>query len=292
MRKVLTILFAVALLASCAPSKDVTHHVSDAETAVPTRRSGDLLIMSFNIRNSSGDGAHNWGNRRDKVAAMVLKELPDAMGMQEMLPDQLEYLDSALASDYDRIGIGRDDGKKEGESMCIYYRRSRLQLLNWETRWLSETPTEVSLGWDGACRRTVTIARFRDRRDGKEFLYMNTHLDHVGPVARRESIKLLCDWADQLGKDIPVIIGGDMNSDLSDDIFRPLEQHRLLSARDIAPVTDNEITYNAYGKGKPSVIDHFFVRGWQHVKLFRTLNGDYGVPYISDHYPVVTLLSK
>ena len=33
------------------------------------------------------------------------------------------------------------------------------------------------------------------------------------------------------------------------------------------------------------MIDHFFVRKMK-VKQFRTLDGDYGVPYISDHYPI------
>ena len=44
-------------------------------------------------------------------------------------------------------------------------------------------------------------------------------------------------------------------------------------------------TYNAFGKGQGSPIDHFFVRNIE-VKEFRILDGDYGVPYISDHYPI------
>lgn len=50
--------------------------------------------------------------------------------------------------------------------------------------------------------------------------------------------------------------------------------------------SDNKLTYNAYGKGKANQIDHFFVRKLRPL-AFRTLDGDYGVPYVSDHYPVM-----
>lgn len=33
------------------------------------------------------------------------------------------------------------------------------------------------------------------------------------------------------------------------------------------------------------VIDHLFVRNMKCLS-YRTLDGDYGVPYISDHYPI------
>lgn len=249
-----------------------------------------LTFMSFNIRNSSAwktDGENNWNNRREAVAKMILEQHPDAIGMQEMLPDQVAFLDSALAGTYRRIGVGRDDGKNKGENMCIYYNTQRLRLVGYRTYWLSDTPDSVSFGWDAACRRTVTLGMFEERSTGRRFTYLNTHLDHVGQVARRNSVLQLCDLANKC--DGPVIIGGDMNSDLSDPIFSPLKEQQLSSARDIAPVSDSLLTYNAYGKGKPSRIDHFFVRDFS-VMEFHTLNGDFGVPYISDHYPVTTTL--
>lgn len=246
-----------------------------------------LRVMSFNIRNSGAweqDGDNDWNHRRKAVAFMLLAEHPDALGMQEMLPDQLAYLDSILANKYDRIGVGRDDGMNEGENMCIYYRRDRLELLDWQTKWLSETPDSVSFGWDAACRRTVTIAHFRDRVSSDDFVYMNTHLDHMGKEARRNSVLLLAAWADEY--DCPVLLGGDMNSDLTDSIFLPLQDHDLLSARKESIASDTALTYNGYGKDRASRIDHFFVKDWK-VLSFRTMKGNYGVPYISDHYPVM-----
>ena len=63
------------------------------------------------------------------------------------------------------------------------------------------------------------------------------------------------------------------------------------SARKLAPVTDTMPTFNGYGKCEPSLIDHVFVRGFK-VKEFHTLNGDYGVPYISDHYPIKIIVES
>ncbi len=270
MRRILLVIVAALTLSSC--------------------QNESLNLMSFNVRYNGvweDDGENAWQYRREAVAAMILEEMPDAVGMQEVLPDQMAYLDSALGSQYRRIGVGRDDGDTVGESMCIYYKYNRLQLIGWHTYWLSETPDSVSYGWDAACRRTVTVGTFEDAHTGKSFTYMNTHLDHVGREARKNSVKQLCALAD--GCEGPVVIGGDMNSGIDDSIFLPLKYRKLLSARDIASVTDTAYTFNGFGKSSLSRIDHFFVRGWE-VEEFRTLNGDYGVPYVSDHYPIVVKL--
>lgn len=259
----------------------------------------DLKFMSFNIRLGSQwaeneDGPNGWSQRKEAVVAMILKEAPDAIGMQEVLPHQFLYLDSALAGMYKAIGVGRDNGLPatdtacDGEIMCIFYRTDRLELLNQHTYWLSETPDSISFGWDAACRRTVTMGLFHDLTTDSSFTFLNTHLDHVGPTARRNSILELCTLCDTYpGR---VVLGGDMNSTLEDSIFLPLTAANLISARDLADTTDNAITYNAFGKAEGKQIDHFFVRGWSKVLLFRTLDGDYGVPYISDHYPIITTL--
>ena len=131
------------------------------------------------------------------------------------------------------------------------------------------------------------MGTFEDVHTGRDFTYLNTHLDHVGKVARMNSVKQLCALAEKC--DGPVLLGGDMNSGIDDSIFMPLTGLGLLSARDIAPTSDTAYTFTGFGKHTPARIDHFFVRGWD-VLSFRTLNGDYGVPYISDHYPIEVVL--
>ena len=248
-----------------------------------------MKIISFNIRYNSWeniDGENGWPNRKGAVAKMILEERPAAIGLQEALIDQLQYLDTVLTC-YRRIGVGRDDGKEAGEFMAIYYDTSRLELLAHRTRWLSETPDVPSKGWDAACYRTVTIACFRDRQSGKEFQYLNTHLDHVGQTTRAEGVKLIVNSLKEssIANNVPVIVGGDMNSTIDDKIFQSFYDVNLKAARELTKKTSHVDTYNAYGKEKSALIDHFFVRNVK-VKQFRTLDGNYGVPYISDHYPI------
>ena len=260
----------------------------------------DLKIISFNIRYNSWeniDGENGWPNRKAAVVKMILEEHPAAIGLQEALIDQLRYLDSNLTG-YQRIGVGRDDGKEAGEFMAIYYDTTRLSadMSLCTTLWLSDTPWEASKGWDAACYRTVTCAFFTDKRSGYSFSYFNTHLDHVGKVARAESAKYIAELVKE-SEGFPVILGGDMNSTIDDTIFHSFYAVGLQDARTMTDNTSHAITYNAFGgrdqsgngtKGK--VIDHFFVRGLK-VEQFRTLDGDYGVHYISDHYPIEVILS-
>ena len=249
----------------------------------------ELKIISFNIRYNSWnniDGENGWPNRKEAVVRMIREERPAAIGLQEALIDQLMYLDSCLP-EYRRVGVGRDDGEEAGEFMAIYYNTDVVELVSDETRWLSATPETPSKGWDAACYRTVTKARFKIKESDKEFIYLNTHLDHVGKTARTESAKFIASLAKEDESGSPIILGDDMNSTIDDEIFQSFYAEGLKAARELVPKkhTDNRITYNAYGKEKGSVIDHFFVRSAK-VKSFRTLDGDYGVPYISDHYPI------
>lgn len=268
--KRIAIIFALLLLCSCSMPAD------------------ELKIISFNIRYNSYeniDGENGWPNRKESVVRMIREERPAAIGLQEALIDQLQYLDSCLPN-YRRIGVGRDDGEEGGEFMAIYYDTSRLsaRLDLSTTLWLSETPWEPSKGWDAACYRTVTCVFFTDKKSGQSFCYHNTHLDHMGPVARAESAKYLAELTDE-SEGFPVILGGDMNSTIDDTIFNAFYKVGLKPAREMTDSTSNAITYNGYGKEEGKVIDHFFVKDLR-VVSFRTLNGDYGVPYISDHYPI------
>ncbi len=252
----------------------------------------EIKIISYNIRlGVADDGENSWEFRKQATLNMLNAEKPDAFGLQEAMPMQLAFIEENLPQ-YKRIGVGRDDGIAEGECMAVYYNTEKFKLLESATYWLSETPEVPSDGWDAACRRTVTMTHLKLNDSGKELCFFNTHLDHVGRIARAESVELLEDLMDDFAEDgIPVVLCGDMNSTIT-PIFDPLFEDGFISAREAAPVTDNHNTYNAWGEmeGKPELegkatIDHFFTKSIQ-PKTFRTLNGNYGAPYISDHYPI------
>lgn len=279
----------VMLLCLCVGAMNV---YAKPDQGTKTKKS-TLRVMSFNIRMSAAaqyDGANAWSYRKEAVLKMLRNENPDMFGVQEMLPDQLQFLCDSLSTVYRLIGVGRDDGKTAGECMGIFYKYDKYELLESFTIWLSETPNEVSQGWDGACKRTCTVAKFRDRVTGASFYYLNTHLDHVGKVARRESIKLLQTYVrDCIAQGCPVILGGDMNSSLEDPIFQPIigKEGEMCSARDVAKKTDHKLTFTGYDKETHTCIDHLFVTKDIKVLKFKTIDENYGVPFISDHYPIV-----
>ena len=269
--KALLSLFAVLMICSAAVAK----------SPIVTK------IISYNIRTLARDGNNSWQYRKHATKNMLDKHKPDAFGLQEAKMAHLQYIDSACPQ-YARVGVGRDDGKTGGEIMAIYYNKERYDLIKSGTFWLSETPEKVSRGWDAACYRTTTWVQLRDKESRQKFFYFNTHLDHKGAEAQANSIKLILEQIKKIaGKKAPVILTGDFNITPESSKFTPLNE-QMKSARTTAPITDHKGTYNAYGKiEKAPIIDFIFYRGKNvNCLKFHTLDGDYGAPYISDHYPI------
>src|SRR5829696_2431576 len=178
----------------------------------------DLQVMTFNIRlNIAIDSLKAWPYRKEKVASQILFHEVQLLGVQEALHDQMMDLKDRLPR-FKFVGGGRDDGKTKGEYSAIFYDTIRLQALQSQTFWLSLTP-EVpgSKSWDAAITRIVTWAKFKDLKTGKIFFAFNTHFDHLGKEARRESAKLLLQKVANIAGKTPAIITGDFNAVPSDE---------------------------------------------------------------------------
>lgn len=255
--------------------------------------SGDescLRVVSFNIRNGeANDGTNSWIYRYPASVLMVREVKPDIMGLQEAYEYQVNFLAENL-KDYKCVGVGREDGKHEGEHMSIFYNKKTVSLKKWGTFWLSETPDEPSLGWDGACRRTATWALMKDKRTGHLFFYVNTHLDHVGKAAQRNGLNLIVEKIAEMNPDnLPMVLTGDFNVEPDDSILDALDG-KMTSARDAADKTDRHGTFNDWGKAS-SVIDYIYYSGFSSCPEFRTVTEKFGDwPFVSDHYPVTAVL--
>ena len=255
-------------------------------------RDYDLKVMSYNIRlGTAKDGTNSWEYRYPATALMLKDQMPDVFGVQEAFDFQVKFIEENF-KDYDCVGVGRDNGKSEGEHMSIFWNKKNVKMLKWGTFWLSETPEKPSKGWDAACKRTATWALMKDKNTGKMFYFVNTHLDHRGSEARRQGLNLIVSRIDEINqKGYPMVLTGDFNMKPDDAALTGLEQ-RMQSARKIAPKTDNHATLNLWGKGKADmVIDYIYVSGFSACPEYHTVNEKYGQwKYISDHYPVYAKL--
>ncbi|MBN1895114.1 endonuclease/exonuclease/phosphatase family protein, partial [bacterium] len=171
-----------------------------------------IRVMTFNIRlNTASDSLNAWPYRKDMAASMIRFHRADIAGLQEALHDQVLDL-AARLPDYGWFGLGRDDGKEAGEYMAVFYSKKRFEVLRNATFWLSENPEIPGRGWDAACNRVVTWGEFRDRKTGKRFFHFNTHFDHMGETARRESAKLLLEKVEGIAGHSDAVVTGDFNS--------------------------------------------------------------------------------
>lgn len=191
------------LAAACAP-------LASADESGPS-----LAVMSFNIRyGTANDGEHAWPHRRERVIACVRAADPDLLGTQETLAFQRDELAAGLPG-YGCVAAGRDDGAEAGEMAALFYRKARFERLDAGHFWLSPTPEVVgSKGWDAALPRIASWVRLRDRRQpgGPPILFLNTHFDHRGAEARRESARLIRRWLTDRAADCRVIVTGDFNA--------------------------------------------------------------------------------
>jgi len=260
----------------------------------------DLKVMSYNIRlDVKSDGENWWENRKGKVADLMNYYNADFIGCQEVLYHQLQFLQHELTT-YNYIGVGRDDGKTDGEFSCIFYLKDKFKLLSQGTFWLSPTPDTVSFGWGAACRRVCTYGLFQSKSTKKKFWIFNTHLDHISELARAESVKLIDKMAKKLNskEDLPIIITGDFNAKIDElpAIWMSEQYNNARTVCESKPYGGID-TWNAFHfDQKPAgCIDYIFTSKNNKitVKKFATITDSYDKKYPSDHFPILaTMLLK
>ena len=183
-----------------------------AHAAEPT---ADVRVMSFNIRYGTAKDAENrWELRREFLVETVRHFGPDLLGTQETLAFQRDFLVEQLDG-YAAFGAGRDDGREKGEMAALFYRTERFEKLDGGHFWLSETP-EVpgSKSWDSSLTRITTWVKLRDRQNSQAppLVFVNTHFDHRGKLARVRSAELIRQRIEELPSGTPVILTGDFNA--------------------------------------------------------------------------------
>jgi endonuclease/exonuclease/phosphatase family metal-dependent hydrolase len=272
------------LLAACAPP----------EREAPGRTL-EVRVLSFNVRyGTAPDEANAWPHRAPLVQEVIRGANGDFVGLQEALRFQIDAIRTALPG-YGEVGVGREDGREEGEYSAILYRSDRWAVTTSGTFWLSDTPQVAgSKGWGNEITRIVTWARFVEAKTGKALWLYNTHFDHVSQPSRLKSARLLASRIAQRMPPDPVIVTGDLNAGEDNpailylknaDGRSPLEL--VDSFRVLHPDADAVGTFNAFdGRSDGPKIDYVFVEPDARVREAGIIHDRRNARYASDHYPV------
>jgi endonuclease/exonuclease/phosphatase family metal-dependent hydrolase len=269
-----------------------------------------LRVMSFNVRYSYGKPQekapeNDWNDvrfpRRERVIRLIRQCTPDVLGVQEARHLQIVDLQEALP-EYDFYGVGRDDGKTEGEFAGVFYRKQRFSRKDAGTFWLSSTPEQPGTSFylaPNAVPRLASWIRLLDQQTNRELLVLNTHWDHVSEAARRQSATLIRKRLAALAPDLPAIVLGDLNTPEDSPAFHELvmtgnpgERTLIDSYRTVHPQSSpDEATFHDWkGTTAGSRIDFIL-----HTDDFRATAADivrlsYDGLWPSDHYPVTATL--
>ena len=253
--------------------------------------SQNIKLITYNIRlDVAMDGENDWTHRKDFFASQIQFYEPDIFGVQEAKPNQVIDI-NALLPLYANVGMGRE-GEGKGESSTIYYKKDRFIVSESSTFWLSETPNEISKGWDAACNRVCTYALFKDQKTKTTFWVFNTHLDHVGEEARTKGMELILSKIELLNtKKYPVFFMGDFNSEPDTD--RIIQLKKIMNdSRDISkekPFGPSG-TFNNFKHDQEvtKLIDYVFVskNNKFEVLKYAVLSDSKDLRYPSDHLPV------
>lgn len=255
----------------------------------------DYKVMTYNIRyDNPNDGENQWKLRKDFLANQIRFFAPDVFGIQEGLHHQVTYLNQELTN-YNFVGVGRDDGKQKGEYSAIFYNKAKFKLLQSNTFWLSETPNKISVGWDASMERICTYALFKDKNTHQQFWVFNTHFDHIGEKARQESAKLIYAKTEALNaKNFPVIVMGDFNLEPNSKPIQYLsskinDTYHESVTKPFGP----KGTFNNFKFYEPVTkrIDYIFTSKKIKIHKYAVLSDAKDCKYPSDHLPVFVVFN-
>jgi endonuclease/exonuclease/phosphatase family metal-dependent hydrolase len=249
----------------------------------------DIKVMTYNIRyDNQWDTINSWEKRKGGVFKILEESSVDIFGVQEALHHQIEDLQQAFPG-FEYVGVGRDDGKTQGEYSAIFYRKEKFEIKEGSTFWLSETPEKPSVGWDASMERICTYAYLKHLESGKEFWVFNAHYDHLGPQARENSSRLILKTITEHCKPFAtVMLMGDLNSQSHENPIRILQEEFVDYFGSSANAVYYKLgTFNGFQKEFDAKrIDYILIKnalGKDYRQYFDTLSSG---NYPSDHFPV------
>lgn len=261
-----------------------------------------VRMMTFNIRGAfhPEDGVNAWEHRAPLNVKTIKHYIPAVIGFQELQSGNLATYQEQLP-EYHYV-LGPEAGNEEPHDYnAIFWNSSLFELIDSGGFWLSKTPDKYSTDWSEGIR-AATWVRFRCMNTNKQFLHINTHLDHISELARVEGSKVILQKIAQLqADDMPVFITGDFNCNPGSTAYSLFIEAGFGDTYLAAGNKDdgNSNTQHAYGGTKPSTAGQYSAfRRFDWILVGDSLHNvqiqsciivrDQEPPvYPSDHYPVL-----
>lgn len=243
----------------------------------------DVTVMSYNVYYKTPE--ERWEN----VVANIRSNNPDSFGLQEATPEWIEAVAAAMP-EYAYVGVGRNaDGS--GEASPVFYKKDKYELVDSGTFWLSKTPEKPSKGWDAMFNRICTYVVLRNKETRFVYAHFNAHFDHMGVIARLESVAVVSEKISKICNTFPVVFTGDLNDPEGGEMYNRVLETGLRDAKHLAETADDKTTFHGYSdlmtKEKP--IDFIFVNAMAtKVSTYKVDTTKYDGEYASDHHPVIS----
>lgn len=251
-----------------------------------------VTVMSYNVY-VKGSGEKSPENRTDEVVSNIRKYSPDSFGLQEADEGWMERLPAEL-TEYAHVGIGRDSDNGGGEASPVFYKKDKYELVDSGTFWLSKTPEKASKAWDAMFKRICTYAVLKDKQTGFTYAHFNAHFDHMGVIARSESVAVVTAKIAEIAPNIPVVFSGDLNDNEETDMYNRLLESGLRDTKKIAVSAVGDTTYHGYSDllTKELPIDFIFVNNFaKSVESYTVDSEKINGIYPSDHHPVISKMT-
>lgn len=285
----------------------------------------DFRIYSHNIKTGINgkrfQGELPWRERVQAVGASIrLHASPNTVvllqeALRFQMDDVLNFLNlrsTTQQPEWTAFGVGREDGREEGEHVPIFVRTAEWDILYTDTFWLSDLPRKPLIGWDAKYPRICTYATLRNKATGYHINVFNSHWDHLGKNARLNSASMLVNKALLLKKDQkndwPSFFAGDYNAGSGDDCVKKMAEtykdlHEVVQGVDKIGHPDITLTgFLGYMVTALKRIDYIFGPPElassvgevcekdtlaTRVMGFGYLHSKFGGQYMSDHRPVM-----
>ncbi len=259
-----------------------------------------IKIVTYNMRTLYShpiDGVNSFIHRAGMILEKIRKEAPHVICFQEISDPIREFLNNYLA-DYIILGHGRLADLK-GEGLSIAYRKDSMELLAFESFWLSPTPFvpasryEIQSEYPRICPHAV----LKHKNLATPISLYNVHLDHISDAARIEGIHQIAEMIEDYKKkiDCPTFILGDFNARPGTETITYLKGYN--NSEYVELTEDIGDTYHGF-KGSaapqneertgPSKIDYIFTDKETAKKphtVTKWEDSENGI-LLSDHYPI------